>query len=107
LSVALTPANMLFCFLVALMGTLAGVLPGLGPSAAISLLLPSTFHADPTSSMIMLAGVYYGEMYGGSTTSILVNIQGAEYSIYGIASDNYSLYPVTSFCYLYRKWNND
>lgn len=80
-SVALTPTNLLFCFLGVLMGTLVGVLPGIGPAAAISLLLPSTFRADPTSSLIMLAGVYYGAMYGGSTTSILVNIPGEAASV--------------------------
>lgn len=80
-SVAITPANLLFCFLGVLMGTLVGVLPGIGPAAAISLLLPSTFRADPTSSLIMLAGVYYGAMYGGSTTSILVNIPGEAASV--------------------------
>lgn len=80
-SVALTPTNILFCFLGVLMGTLVGVLPGIGPAAAISLLLPSTFRADPTSSLIMLAGVYYGAMYGGSTTSILVNIPGEAASV--------------------------
>ncbi len=79
--VALTPANLLFCFSGVLMGTLVGVLPGIGPAAAISLLLPSTFRADPTSSLIMLAGVYYGAMYGGSTTSILVNIPGEASSV--------------------------
>jgi putative tricarboxylic transport membrane protein len=80
-SVAITPTNLLFCFLGVLMGTLVGVLPGIGPAAAISLLLPSTFRGDPTSSLIMLAGVYYGAMYGGSTTSILVNIPGEAASV--------------------------
>ena len=64
-----------------LIGTLIGVLPGIGPAAAISLLLPSTFHLDPTSGIIMLAGIYYGAMYGGSTTSILVNIPGEAASV--------------------------
>ncbi len=70
------PINLLFCFLGVLMGTLVGVLPGLGPTAAIALLLPNTFHVSPVSAIIMLAGIYYGAMYGGSTTSILVNIPG-------------------------------
>ena len=74
--VALQPANLFFCFLGVLIGTLVGVLPGLGPVAAMSLLLPSTFHVSPVSAIIMLAGIYYGAMYGGSTTSILVNIPG-------------------------------
>jgi len=64
-----------------LMGTLVGVLPGLGPTAAIALLLPNTFHVSPVSAIIMLAGIYYGAMYGGSTTSILVNIPGEAASV--------------------------
>ena len=64
-----------------LIGTLVGVLPGLGPVAAISLLLPTTFHVNPVSAIIMLAGIYYGAMYGGSTTSILVNIPGEAASV--------------------------
>jgi putative tricarboxylic transport membrane protein len=75
-SVALQPANLLYCFLGCLIGTLVGVLPGLGPAAAMSLLLPATLHVAPVSAIIMLAGIYYGAMYGGSTTSILVNIPG-------------------------------
>jgi putative tricarboxylic transport membrane protein len=63
------------------MGTLVGVLPGLGPVAAISILLPSTYHMSPVSAIIMLAGIYYGAMYGGSTTSILVNIPGESASV--------------------------
>ena len=74
--VALSPGNLFFCFVGVLIGTLVGVLPGLGPVAAISLLLPTTFHITPVSAIIMLAGIYYGAMYGGSTTSILVNIPG-------------------------------
>jgi len=79
--VALTWKNLAFAFAGVLLGTLVGVLPGIGPAAGISLLLPSTFHADPISSMIMLCGLYYGTMYGGSTTSILVNIPGEAASI--------------------------
>jgi len=79
--VALSPNNLLFCFIGCLVGTLIGVLPGIGPVATISLLLPATFGMDPTASIIMLAGVYYGAMYGGSTTSILVNIPGEAASI--------------------------
>jgi putative tricarboxylic transport membrane protein len=74
--VALQPVNLLYCFLGTLVGTLVGVLPGLGPPAAIALLLPTTFHTNPVSATIMLAGIFYGAMYGGSTTSILVNIPG-------------------------------
>jgi putative tricarboxylic transport membrane protein len=65
--VALEPVNLLYCFFGTLIGTLVGVLPGLGPAAAIALLLPSTFHASPVSATIMLAGIYYRAMYGGST----------------------------------------
>jgi len=79
--VALQPANLVYCFMGTLIGTLVGVLPGLGPAAAIALLLPSTFHATPVSATIMLAGIYYGAMYGGSTTSILVNIPGEAASV--------------------------
>jgi len=79
--VALQPGNLFFCFIGVLIGTLVGVLPGLGPVAAISLLLPTTFHITPVSAVIMLAGIYYGAMYGGSTTSILVNIPGEASSV--------------------------
>ena len=79
--VAFQPVNLLFCFTGVLIGTLVGVLPGLGPVAAISLLLPATFHAPPVGSIIMLSGIYYGAMYGGSTTSILINIPGEAASV--------------------------
>ncbi|MFH2075953.1 MAG: tripartite tricarboxylate transporter permease [Pseudomonadota bacterium] len=79
--VLFTPTNLFFCFIGVLMGTLVGVLPGLGPTAAIALLLPSTFHVTPVAAIIMLAGIYYGAMYGGSTTSILVNIPGEAASV--------------------------
>ena len=79
--VALTLPNLFFCFLGVLIGTLIGVLPGIGPVATISILLPVTFGMEPVASIIMLAGVYYGAMYGGSTTSILVNIPGEAASI--------------------------
>jgi len=79
--VALQPINLLFCFIGVLTGTLVGVLPGLGPVAAMSLLLPTTFHLTPVSAIIMLAGIYYGAMYGGSTTSILINIPGEAASV--------------------------
>ena len=80
-AVALTLQNLAFCFIGVLLGTLVGVLPGIGPAAAMSLLLPTTMRLDPTSSMIMLSGLYYGTMYGGSTTSILVNIPGEAASV--------------------------
>lgn len=80
-SSALEFGRLFYCFIGVLIGTLVGVLPGLGPAAAISLLLPATFYLDPTSAIIMLAGIYYGAMYGGSTTSILVNIPGEAASV--------------------------
>jgi putative tricarboxylic transport membrane protein len=79
--VALNPMNILFCFIGVLIGTLVGVLPGVGPTAALSLLLPTTFHIPPVSGIVMLSGIYYGSMYGGSTTSILVNIPGESASV--------------------------
>ncbi len=81
LQVALQPVNLLFCFLGVLVGTLVGVLPGLGPAAAMALILPATFYVSPDSAIIMLAGIYYGAMYGGSTTSILVNVPGEPSSV--------------------------
>jgi len=75
------PINLLFCFIGVLIGTLVGVLPGIGPLGAIALLLPATLKSTPTASIIMLAGVFYGAMYGGSTTSILVNIPGESASV--------------------------
>ena len=74
--VALTANNLLFAFIGAMIGTAIGVLPGLGPTATISLLLPLTFGQDPTTAIIMLAGIYYGAQYGGSTTAILLNLPG-------------------------------
>src|SRR3990172_8782668 len=80
-SVALQPINLFYCFVGVFIGTLVGVLPGIGPVVAMSLLLPATFKATPEASIIMLAGIYYGAMYGGSTTSILVNIPGEAASV--------------------------
>jgi putative tricarboxylic transport membrane protein len=79
--VALQPINILFCFIGCLLGTLVGVLPAFGPIAAMSLLLPITFYLSPVAAIIMLAGIYYGAMYGGSTTSILINIPGEAASV--------------------------
>lgn len=73
---ALQPANLAYCFLGVLLGTLIGILPGIGPVATISILLPITFKITPIAAIIMLAGIYYGAQYGGSTTSILLNIPG-------------------------------
>jgi putative tricarboxylic transport membrane protein len=79
--VALTPQNLMFCFLGALVGTLIGVLPGLGPLATLSMLLPVTFYLPPVAALIMLSGIYYGAQYGGSTTAILVNLPGESSSV--------------------------
>lgn len=81
LSIALQPANLLYCFLGVFLGTLIGVLPGIGPLAGISLLLPLTYGISGTASIILLAGIYYGCQYGGSTTSILMNVPGEVSSI--------------------------
>lgn len=81
LSVALRPENLFFVFVGCFLGTLIGVLPGIGPVGAISILLPMTFQLAPTGATIMLAGIYYGVMYGGSTTSILVNVPGETASV--------------------------
>ena len=80
-AVALTPANLLFALVGALIGTLIGVLPGIGPIATIAMLLPLTFHLEPTSGLIMLAGIFYGAQYGGSTSAILVNLPGETSSV--------------------------
>jgi putative tricarboxylic transport membrane protein len=79
--VCLQPSNLLYCFLGCLLGTLVGVLPGIGPIGAMALLLPVTFYLPPVSAIIMYAAIYYGAMYGGSTTSILVNIPGEAASV--------------------------
>ena len=80
-SVALTLKNIALCFLGCLIGTLVGVLPGVGPIATIAILLPITLTLDPVGALIMLAGIYYGAQYGGSTTAILVNIPGEATSV--------------------------
>ena len=81
LGVTLAPANLFACFAGVFVGTLIGVLPGIGPVATMSLLLPVTYAMSPTASIILMAGVYYGAMYGGSTASILVNIPGEAASV--------------------------
>ena len=80
-SVALTVTNLLYCFVGALLGTLVGVLPGIGPVTTVAMLLPFSFTLPPESALIMLAGIYYGAQYGGSTTAILVNIPGEASSV--------------------------
>src|SRR5262249_19635134 len=81
LFVALTPPHLLACFIGTVLGTIVGVLPGLGPAGAMALVLPLTIKLGPTAGLIMLAGIYYGAMYGGSTTSILVNVPGEAASV--------------------------
>ena len=89
-SVALTLNNLLYCLIGCLLGTLIGVLPGIGPVATIAMLLPATFTLPPESSLIMLAGIYYGAQYGGSTTAILINIPGESSSVV-TALDGYQM----------------
>ena len=76
LATALSPENVFWCFVGVLLGTLVGVLPGIGPTATIAMLLPITFGFEPVTALIMLAGIYYGAQYGGSTTAILINLPG-------------------------------
>ncbi|KRW97620.1 tripartite tricarboxylate transporter permease [Paracoccus sp. MKU1] len=90
LDAALTPYNILFCFIGTLLGTLVGVLPGIGPTATIAMLLPITLSLSPETSLIMLAGIYYGAQYGGSTTAILINLPG-ESSSAVTALDGYQM----------------
>jgi putative tricarboxylic transport membrane protein len=80
-AIALQPANLLWCFVGVLLGTVVGIMPGLGPPATIAMLLPLTFLMQPAGAMIMLAGIYYGAKYGGSTTSILLNVPGESASV--------------------------
>src|SRR5690348_15424579 len=78
---ALTPMNFLYAVIGVILGTAVGVLPGLGPAMTVALLLPVTYALEPTSAFIMFAGIYYGGMYGGSTTSILLNTPGESASV--------------------------
>lgn len=90
LAVATQLHNLLYALIGCILGTMVGVLPGLGPAAGMALLLPMTFGMDPTSALIMLAGMYYGSMYGGSTTSILINTPGESASVM-TAIDGYQM----------------
>ena len=90
LETALTPVNLFYCFVGVLLGTLVGVLPGIGPTATIAMLLPITFSFAPVTALIMLAGIYYGAQYGGSTTAILINLPG-ESSSAVTAIDGYQM----------------
>ncbi|MGL4280498.1 MAG: tripartite tricarboxylate transporter permease, partial [Albidovulum sp.] len=87
---AASPENLLFCLIGVILGTLIGVLPGIGATATIAMLLPITFQLEPVSSLIMLAGIYYGAQYGGSTTAILINMPG-ESSSAVTAIDGYQM----------------
>src|SRR4051794_29229247 len=80
-TVAIQPMNLLFALIGVLLGTAVGVLPGIGPALTVALLLPITFKLDPAGSIIMFAGIYYGGMYGGSTTAILINTPGESASM--------------------------
>ncbi|MEO6895828.1 MAG: tripartite tricarboxylate transporter permease, partial [Caldimonas sp.] len=88
--VAFTVQNLLYGFFGCLLGTLIGVLPGIGPVATIAMLLPSTYALDATPALIMLAGIYYGAQYGGSTTAILINVPGESSSVV-TAIDGYQM----------------
>ncbi len=88
--VAVTPINLLYCFIGCMLGTLIGVLPGIGPVATIAMLLPATYALPPVAALIMLAGIYYGAQYGGSTTAILVNLPGESSSVVTII-DGYQM----------------
>src|SRR5688500_19476339 len=78
---ALTPTHLAMCFAGVLLGQMVGILPGIGPSAAIALLLPLTYGSSPTAALIMFAGIYYGAQYGGTLTSILVSVPGESSSV--------------------------
>ena len=79
--VAFSPLNLLMCFIGVLIGTLIGVLPGIGPTTGVAILIPITFGMSGTTAIITMCGVYYGAMYGGSTTSILLNVPGESSSV--------------------------
>ena len=79
--IALSIKNLIFCFMGVTLGTLIGVLPGIGPVTGVAILIPITFGMDATTAIITMAGVYYGAMYGGSTTSILLNVPGESSSV--------------------------
>src|SRR5919108_6445298 len=80
-ALALQPVNLFWCLVGCALGTVVGIMPGLGPPATIAMLLPLTFLMNPASAMIMLAGIYYGAKYGGSTTPILLNVPGESASV--------------------------
>ena len=80
-SVALQTANLFWALMGVVLGTIVGILPGIGPALTVALLLPVTYQVEPVSAFIMFAGIYYGAMYGGSTTSILMNTPGESGSI--------------------------
>ncbi len=88
--IALQPVNLLYCFIGVFAGTMIGVLPGIGPVTGVAILIPITFGMNPTTAVIMLAGIYYGAMYGGSTSSILVNVPGESASVM-TAIDGYQM----------------
>ena len=87
---AFTLQNLIYCLIGCILGTLIGVLPGLGPIATIAMLLPATYALPPVAALIMLAGIYYGSQYGGSTTAILLNIPGETSSVV-TAIDGYQM----------------
>src|SRR5512134_1153138 len=90
IGVAISPIHLLYALIGVMLGTLIGVLPGIGPVATIAMLLPITFLLSPVAALIMLAGIYYGAQYGGSTTAILVNLPGESASVV-TALDGYKM----------------
>jgi len=107
-AIALTPTNLLFALLGVIVGTLIGALPGIGPVAGVSILLPLAFGMDPTAAMILMAGIYYGAMYGGTITSVLINVPGEsstvmttldgyQMALYGRAGPALSIAAIGSF----------
>src|SRR5258705_10992402 len=92
-AVALTPANLGFALVGALIGTLIGVLPGIGPVATVAMLLPLTFYLEPVSGLIMLAGIFYGAQYGGSTPAILVKLPGETSSVVACIDGQHNARP--------------
>src|SRR5262245_3637525 len=102
-SVAVTPIHLVYALIGVLLGTLIGVLPGIGPVATIAMLLPITFNLSPVAALIMLAGIYYGAQYGGSTTAILVNLPGESSSDRKSTRLNSSHLSISSAVYCYKQ----
>jgi putative tricarboxylic transport membrane protein len=113
LSVAMQPMNLLFVTLGGILGTIIGMVPGLGPATGIAILIPITFGMDPTSAIITMSGVYYGAMYGGSRSSILINTPGdgaavaATFDGYPMTKKWKSRISISNFCDCIIYWRYD